>query len=308
MSVELRNMDYFKWAVPSLVACGVYLALSQFAQASPSEKTFPVYGKGAPTVPSSVIVPNITIGQEVIATATGSIDPDDDPITYEIRWCTQSGGKGVCVIGEKQNFTTFGNRYVAARAMTSRAFPQETQGSSPWSPEVLAKDINDSTADFQAGCSNGFVRMGQLVFSCPLTKNAADRFSLPYAYAIDSTTDNTSASTPSVGKTFIAHYQTLGADFCQKLVANGSADWRLPTKNELQSLYSTGFLKNNGWPFDRVGTGNNNILYHTSESRMQDQDRLSSVVNMVNGTIGEVVSNASVNMGIMTSCVANIPL
>ena len=104
-----------------------------------SEHTLPVHGKGGPVQPV-LSVPSFRLGQLLTANAHSS-DPDGDPIQYQFRWCTQPGGEGTCVEGQKQMFTTPGNRYVVARAITPSGYPQDTQGQSTWSQEVVAHMI-----------------------------------------------------------------------------------------------------------------------------------------------------------------------
>lgn len=124
----------------STVAVGLYIALSHCAHAADSEVTTVLQGKGGPSVPSIITIPAHNVGEAVTATASGSLDPDDDPISYEFRWCTGVNGTGTsCLTGATQTFSDQEIRYVQVRALTPRGYPQATQGSSPWSADVTTQ-------------------------------------------------------------------------------------------------------------------------------------------------------------------------
>ncbi len=120
--------------VMQLILIGLFPTL-----AMESHHTLPVYGNGAPVEPV-LSVPSFRLGQTLTANAR-SIDPDEDPIQYQFRWCTLPQGEGSCVEGQTQTFNSPGNRYVVARAITPRGYPKETQGQSGWSKEVVANMI-----------------------------------------------------------------------------------------------------------------------------------------------------------------------
>ncbi|PJG58323.1 DUF1566 domain-containing protein [Aeromonas cavernicola] len=117
-----------------LASC-IWLGL---ASAAESGDTLEAHGTGAPTVPSSLTVYGFIVNTPITATYGTSTDPDGDPINYEVRWCTGSGGSGTCVTGATQTFTNFTTRYVSVRAVTPRGYPTATQGQSAWSTETTS--------------------------------------------------------------------------------------------------------------------------------------------------------------------------
>lgn len=143
ISAEINIVNFFQVMVSLIFNIAIFwrwLIIVVFPViAMESEHTLPVYGLGVPLQPE-LSVPNFRLGQLLTANARSS-DPDGDPIQYQFRWCTQPGGGGTCVEGQTQIFNTPGNRYVVARAITPRGYPQETQGYSAWSQEVVANMI-----------------------------------------------------------------------------------------------------------------------------------------------------------------------
>lgn len=136
----MKWIEVIAQLISRIAIVGRWLIIGVFPViAMDSEHTLPVYGQGAPAQPE-LSVPSFRLGQLLTANARAS-DPDGDPIQYQFRWCTQPGGGGSCVEGQTQVFNTPGNRYVVARAITPRGYPQETQGQSVWSQEVVANMI-----------------------------------------------------------------------------------------------------------------------------------------------------------------------
>lgn len=235
MTYELSYMERCKWIVPSLVACGIYLALGQIAYAASSTETLPTHGKGAPTAPDTLAVPTyFELHQTINGNASGATDPDEDPIVYELRWCTEAEGNGNCVTGEQQIFTTNGDRYVAARALTARGYPQDSQGAGPWTTEQLVKQFV-----YGGGCSNAsaIIDASSMRFTCPLTVSELEAVGISY----------------DAGKTYTANGHTYplftrdqAAAYCSALPGGR---YRLPTIYELNGLYqSSRPISNNGWP------------------------------------------------------------
>lgn len=269
-----------QWLSLSLVASGLYLALGQVAQAAPSNGTGPVHGQGAPSVPTLTVPTSIPLNKPAVAVVTGSTDPDQDPIEYEVRWCSEAAGAGSCVFGETQIFTTPGSRYVMARAVTPRGFPQDLQGASPWSNEGLI-----SVSNFGGGCTSGAtVSVGRLTFSCPVTTFEAE--AIPVAYSTSYDEDGVKYATFTFNQAF---------DYCRQL----GEGYRVPTITELRSLYSAypnGGIKNTiGWP---VSTASSTSNYYWSSSRNNIDMYLT--VRMVDGSEGTALPSYGGNL---ISCV-----
>lgn len=136
---QQRHSGLSLWLTLPLVFGGFHLGGVERAYAAPSNSLLPVHGQGAPTIPTLIVPEVYAFSQPVTASATGSTDPDDDPINYVVRWCTGANGTGECITGPNQTFDTGKIRYVSARAETSRGFPQSSQGASPWSVERLIR-------------------------------------------------------------------------------------------------------------------------------------------------------------------------
>ncbi|MFM4723451.1 adhesion domain-containing protein [Aeromonas veronii] len=238
-----------QWLSLSLVAGGLYLALGQVAQAAPSNGTGPVHGQGAPSVPTLTVPTSIKLNEPAVAVVTGSTDPDGDPIEYEVRWCSEAAGAGSCVLGETQIFTKPGSRYVMARAVTPRGFPQDLQGASPWSEENLIR-----VSSFGGGCTSGAtVSVGTLTFSCPVTTSEAK--AIPFAYGSSFTLNSVEYATFTWDQAF---------NYCKQL----GEGYRIPTMSELRTLYSAypngGMRDTLGWPVDVVGSSKHYYWSSTS--------------------------------------------
>lgn len=108
-----------------------------FVSAAVSNNTLEVWGRGGPSVPSQNVY-GFIINTPTTAKYGTSIDPDGDPINYEVRWCTGANGSGTCITGATQTFTNTTTRYVSVRAVTPRGYPSSTQGQSAWSDEKIS--------------------------------------------------------------------------------------------------------------------------------------------------------------------------
>lgn len=117
----------------SKMGCVALLLLGgQSVIAKVSDSTGAVYGRGAPTPPSMIFKSMLQDLQLRVESVGNSIDPDGDPIDYSVRWCSEPSGQGACTYGDSQLMSESAGYYVSARAVTTRGYPQTTQGGSDW--------------------------------------------------------------------------------------------------------------------------------------------------------------------------------
>lgn len=257
----------------SLVTGGIYLLLSPLVFAGLSASTETVHGQGAPTVPIITVPSSAFTGKAETAIAT-STDPDGDPIEYQFRWCSAANGAGTCLVGSTQTFAKVGDRYVAAKAVTPRGYPQPEQGSSLWSADKVIKYY----AVVGAGCGSGatLVASGR-TYSCPMTKAEADTQGITY-----------NSTVTELGIQYVLIRASQRNYYCSQL----GPDYRVPNRSELRDLY-------NAYPNNVIKTTHrwpNDNDYWSSENR--DASNIYSVY--LAGTVFTEVFGNDPNGNIMT--------
>lgn len=229
-SINLKGFNF------SIVAGFILFSMSSTSvSAQPSNTSLPVHGKGAPSTPTLSVPTTFKLNQPISAIVGSSQDPDEDPIFYEIRWCTEPNGAGNCVVGKDQTFTSPGNRYVAARAVTPRGFPQQSQGFSLWTIEVIANYTAVITYGGACGAGSTVSGYGK-TFTCPITTQEADAAGVSY-----------NASYNINQKTLVTMNHNKAQSYCASL----EGGYRLPTLSELNDLYQiVKFQSLSYWPID----------------------------------------------------------
>ncbi|MGY6040593.1 cytochrome c peroxidase [Aeromonas sp. AE23HZ002T15] len=112
--------------------------------------------------------------------------------------------------------------------------------------------VVDAQPDFSQGCHQPELAAGRLSFVCPLTQSEADRLGIAYD---DVANDEDGDYNPFTAN-YVAMGQERAREYCQQLVTRGHDDWRLPTAQELASLFAAyhqsgeemKLLTEKGWP------------------------------------------------------------
>jgi hypothetical protein len=178
-----------------------------------SSATASVAGDGAPTASNVTISGTAQVGQ-LLTGSYSYADANNDPQgTSTLRWLRG----GVAIAGATASSYTLVDADQGS-AITFEVTPVSTVAPTTGTPVVSSPTASVAAASLPAG----YVVQGGLTW-----------------------TPNTIGST-TWGNVGVANWATANA-FCAAGTFNGQTGWRLPTKPELESLYSSGAINGQGW-------------------------------------------------------------